>query len=99
MIQDDVPYEKVLFVCTNERSPGKTTGCGNRESLALRETLKARIAELSLKGVVRVCKSGCMGKCGMGPNAWLFPDNLWFSDVQEDDLDELLAALVEDVKP
>ncbi len=66
-----VPYQKILFVCVNEREAPETC-CANRQSLAIAEALKARIKTLGLSRVIRVSKSGCLDVCAKGPNVMVF---------------------------
>ncbi len=84
-----VPYDKILFVCTNERETGAC--CGKRGSAAVRDTLKAAITARGLKGRVRVARSGCLDHCNEGPNVMVFPDQQWYAGVTLDDVPRILA--------
>lgn len=92
-----LPYAKILFVCTNERTSGERVCCAHRSGGAIRAKLKEAVKARKLRGRVRVSQSGCQDRCEDGPNVMLFPDNLWYSHVAEDDvetiLDEVVAAL------
>ena len=57
----------------------------------LKEMVKARGAG----GQVRVSKSGCQGRCADGPNIMVFPENTWYSHVQESDLEAIVNDLAE----
>ena len=42
---------------------------------------------------VRVSKSGCVGQCGRGPMACVYPDNVWYAALDGGDVDALMAHL------
>jgi NADH:ubiquinone oxidoreductase subunit E len=74
MTAEIIPYETVIFVCTNRRANGERIACGNtgRVGEKIRDDLKLKVESLGLKGRVRVCASGCMDLCEKGPNAMVF---------------------------
>ena len=93
MERQRVPYQKILFVCVNERQPHETC-CARRDSLDLAESLKARIKLLGLSRAVRVSKSGCQDLCAKGPNVMVFPDQLWYHDVSLHDVEAIINDVV-----
>ena len=95
MRQQRIPYQKTLFVCTNTRD-GKVA-CANpgRGGDVLCQKLKELVKEAGLKSKVRVARSGCLDRCGEGPNAFLYPDGIWYSGLTEQDLPELMKKLEE----
>ncbi len=88
-----IPFEKVMFVCTNLRPDGERVCCMNGGGGELRDKLKAMVKARQLRSKVRVSQSGCMDKCEDGPNIMVFPDNVWFSHVTEADLEPILEAV------
>ena len=75
MDEHRVPYEKMIFVCTNVREGEEACGnadrgesCGPKLVELLREEVKSR----GLKKKIRVAKSGCMDVCALGPAAMVF---------------------------
>lgn len=88
-----LPFEKIIFVCTNQRADGERACCMNGGGGDLRDTLKAMVKARQLRSKVRVSQSGCMDKCEDGPNIMIFPDNVWFSHVTEADLEPILDAV------
>ena len=40
---------------------------------------------------VRINKAGCFSQCGHGPMLVVYPDDVWYSGVQESDLQEILT--------
>ena len=94
MQTNDLPHEKIVFVCTNRREPGERICCAEGGGCELRDTLKEMVKARGLKGTVRVSASGCMDKCEEGPNIMIFPDNIWLSGVRASDLQPILDAVV-----
>lgn len=82
------PYERVIFVCCNEREPGEAA-CANRGSSELQKRLKEYMQAKGLKGRVRVARSLCLGLCEVGPNVCVMPENAWYRGVSEKDLPEI----------
>lgn len=89
MEQERVPYQKILFVCVNEREPGEIC-CSHRESKAIAEALKARVKALGLSRAIRVSKSGCQDLCAKGPNVMVFPDYVWYHGVTPQDVERIV---------
>lgn len=83
------PYEKIVFVCCNQREPGRDS-CGPRGAEALLERRKRAIRENGLYSRVRVSRALCRGLCSIGPNLTIQPDNIGFHGVTEQDLAEVL---------
>ena len=90
-----LPYEKIIFVCTNQREPGERACCAGGGGCELRDKLKTMIKDRKLRSKVRVSQSGCMDKCEDGPNVMIFPDNVWLSHMQETDLDGIVDAVAQ----
>jgi (2Fe-2S) ferredoxin len=93
MNQNKVPYEIILFCCTNRRENSEKPSCGVRGGEVLREALKTQMAERGLRGRVRVSQSGCLGQCAHGPNIMVFPEGTWYSGVTEEDVPHILDAV------
>lgn len=84
-------YRYHLFVCINQRDPGRQS-CGQGGSSQLREQLKARVRELGLSGPggVRINTAGCMGRCGQGPVVVVYPEGLWYRIQTREDIEEIV---------
>ena len=96
MQQARVPYQKILFVCINQREPGEAC-CADRGGEPIAEALKARVKALKLSGKVRVSKSRCHDVCAQGPSVMLFPDYTWYSGVTLDDVERIVQDAVHDI--
>ena len=87
------PYERIIFVCCNEREPGEDA-CANRGAAALQKELKAMVKDRGLKGRLRVSRAMCFGLCAEGPIICVMPDNVWYNHVGPADLPAIVAKHV-----
>lgn len=94
MEQQPLPYKKIVFVCVNQREPGERVCCANGGGVSLHAKLKEMVKERGLRGRIRVSKSGCLDRCEDGPNIMVFPDNVWYSQVTEADIETIFEGLV-----
>jgi (2Fe-2S) ferredoxin len=39
---------------------------------------------------VRVNKAGCLGRCDEGPVLVVYPDNVWYTYVDKEDIDDII---------
>lgn len=88
-------YSKHIFVCTNERPPdnpkGDCTRCGGNE---IRLKFVQLINQHGLKGKVRANKSGCLDACEMGAAVVIYPDNIWYTKLKMDDVEEIFNTSI-----
>ena len=72
-------YTKHVFVCTNQKPSGKVC-CANSGGELLFDYLKSQLVERGLhgEGQIRVSKSGCLGRCGLGPCIVIYPEGVWY---------------------
>jgi (2Fe-2S) ferredoxin len=79
------------FFCTNQRDPGETC-CNARGASELRGYAKDRIKALGLsgKGRVRINAAGCLDRCEEGPCLVVYPEEVWYTYVDEHDIDEII---------
>ena len=89
----DAPYARQFFVCTYG------SWCKLDGADAIRQALKDRVHEAGLQGDVRVTKSGCFGQCGNGPMAVMWPDNVWYCKLTEEDVPELFEEQLKSQRP
>ncbi len=96
MKEDVLPYEHVVFVCTNARNEGERISCAGagRCGQEILERMKKYVKTNRLEKTVRVAKSGCQEKCEVGPNAMVMPENLFFSGLNVDDADRLISRFL-----
>ncbi len=90
-------YQHHLFFCTNQRDEdAERPWCAQCGSVELRAWAKARIKELNLAGPggVRVNNAGCLDRCELGPALVVYPDGVWYTYIDEDDLEEIIQSHV-----
>ncbi len=84
-------YHRHVFFCCNQRdAPEKC--CANAGAAAMREYAKGRIKALGLngRGQVRINKAGCLDRCEEGPIVVVYPEAVWYTYVDRDDIDEII---------
>lgn len=85
------PFEKHLFICTNQRPAGHPRGCCNPDaSDALQKAFKKALADRGLSRRHRANRSGCLDQCEHGPTVVVYPDAIWYGGVSEADVDEIV---------
>jgi (2Fe-2S) ferredoxin len=84
-------FQKHLFFCCNQRAPGETC-CSNHDAPKMREYAKERIKKLRLDGPgkVRVNIAGCLDRCDQGPVLVVYPEGIWYTYVDREDIDEII---------
>jgi (2Fe-2S) ferredoxin len=84
-------YARHIFFCLNERPSGEDS-CAQHRAQAGFERCKAQVkaAGLSGPGQVRVNKAGCLDRCAGGPVAVVYPEAVWYTYVDEADIDEIV---------
>ena len=87
----ELPYRKVVLVCTNSRADG-TNCCAMRGAETLYERLKGNVKAQFTD--VRVVRTSCLNNCDTGTTIVIMPDNEWLCEVTEDDIPAILEKLV-----
>ncbi len=84
-------YTKHLFVCTNQKPEGKQC-CANTGGDVFFDYLKKKLHALEMHGPgkYRVSKSGCLGRCTLGPLLVIYPEGVWYGYSSVSDLDEIV---------
>ena len=84
-------YSKHVFFCCNQRDGGRT--CFNDKSGSqMRDYAKGRIKALGLsgEGKIRINQAGCLDRCEEGPCVVVYPDAVWYTYVDQSDIDEII---------
>ena len=86
-------YERHIFFCINQRSNGEAC-CADHGAQNAFERCKAQVkaAGLAGPGKVRVNKAGCLDRCSGGPIAVVYPEGVWYSYVDQQDIDEIVDS-------
>ena len=93
-------FQYHVFFCTNQRADGESC-CANFNASAMRDYTKQRCKALGLNGAgkVRINNAGCLDRCAAGPVLVVYPDALWYSYVDETDLNEIIESHLQNGKP
>ena len=85
-------YRYHVFFCCNKREGGERPCCEDAGASAMRGYCKARVKALGLDGPggVRINKAGCMDRCEEGPTVVVYPEGVWYTYVDEEDIDEIV---------
>ena len=86
-------YKHHIFFCLNERPNGEACCAHHNPKVAL-DHCKARVKALGMAGPggVRVNKAGCMDRCAGGPVVVVYPEAVWYTYVDRDDIDEIVES-------
>lgn len=88
-------YQRHIFFCTNDRGPDADRPCCSQSgSVEMRAYAKKRMKEMGLTGPgkVRVNASGCLDRCEEGPTCVVYPEAVWYTYVDEFDVDEIIDS-------
>ena len=87
-------YQKHVFFCTNQRAEGETC-CNNLGAQRLRDYAKDKVKALSISNSqnrIRINSAGCMDRCDYGPVMVVYPEGVWYTYVDESDIDEIIES-------
>ena len=84
-------YRHHVFFCINQRDDGCAC-CADKDSQAMRDYAKQRIKALKLSapGLCRINNAGCMDRCKQGPVIAIYPEGIWYTYVDKEDIDEII---------
>jgi (2Fe-2S) ferredoxin len=85
-------YERHVFFCCNQRPPGEQC-CNNHGAQEMRDYAKKKVKALGLsgEGKVRVNTAGCLDRCELGPVLVIYPEAVWYTYVDREDVDEIVS--------
>ena len=86
-------YKHHVFFCLNLRENGEAC-CMDKGAQAAFDHMKARVKKLGLNGAgkVRINRSGCLDRCELGPVMVVYPQAVWYTFVDNDDIDEIIVS-------
>ena len=86
-------FQRHIFFCLSERQNNEAC-CAQHNAQAAFDRCKSRVKELGLAGPgqVRVNKAGCLDRCSGGPVAVVYPEGVWYSYVDQHDIDEIVES-------
>ena len=83
----------MFFFCINERNDGRTC-CADRNAQALQDYAKKRLKTLNMNGPgkIRINKAGCLDRCEEGPVLVVYPEGIWYTYIDQEDIDEIVDS-------
>jgi (2Fe-2S) ferredoxin len=86
-------YQRHIFFCLNERKNGEAA-CAQHAAQAAFDHCKKLVKEAGLTGpgAVRVNKAGCLDRCAGGPVAVVYPEAVWYTYVDQQDIEEIVQV-------
>lgn len=93
-------FNKHIFICENERPEDHPRGCcSNKGSKELRQVFKKRLKELGLNADIRANAAGCLDACEYGTTVLIYPEQIWYGRVTENDVEEIIQSHLLKEKP
>ena len=80
-----IPEKREILVCGD-------TGCTSSGSIKVLEALQDEIKKANLEDSVKVQLTGCFGFCAIGPIIKVYPDNIFYVHLTEDDAKEIVES-------
>jgi (2Fe-2S) ferredoxin len=86
-------YKHHVFFCLNKRDNGEAS-CMDHAAQQGFDRCKSQVKAAGLHGPggVRVNKAGCLDRCAGGPVAVVYPEAVWYTYVDQHDIDEIVQA-------
>ncbi|MES2770580.1 MAG: (2Fe-2S) ferredoxin domain-containing protein [Pseudomonadota bacterium] len=84
-------FKHHVFFCCNQRAAGEAC-CNDQGASSLQAYAKERVKQLKLNGAgqVRINKAGCLDRCNEGPILVVYPEGVWYTYVDQEDIDEII---------
>lgn len=95
-------YSHHVFFCTNRREPDPSGQarpcCATADADAMRDYAKQRVKALGLAapGKVRINNAGCLDRCEQGPCVVVYPEAVWYTYVDRNDIEEIVTTHLRD---
>jgi len=86
-------YKHHVFFCTNKRNDGRQS-CEDCNATDLRMYAKDQVKTkgLAVNGGVRINSAGCLNRCTEGPVMVVYPEGVWYTYVDQDDIDDIVES-------
>jgi (2Fe-2S) ferredoxin len=85
-------YDIHIFICTNQRTNSEKRSCGETHGLELVAEFKKQLKSLNVGLKTRANRSGCLGICDFGPTIAVYPEGIFYVNVQKEDVSEIINS-------
>lgn len=92
-------FHKHIFICTNQRTGGERKSCGEQHGMELVTAFKKSLKERQLPIRVRAQRAGCLDICDFGPTIAVYPEGVFYVNVQLSDVEEIIQSHILGDKP
>jgi len=92
------PFRHHVFIC-DQKKPEGVPGCCARGSQKVIDMLRRELGARGLMNDVQVTTCGSLGLCESGPNMIVYPEGIWYSCVQPEDVREIVESHFQNGKP
>lgn len=73
--------------------------CEGQDSGEVMDAFKEQLVEHGIHKEVKLTKTGCLGMCGNGPFVLVYPDGVWYYNVDVEDVPRITKEHFVDGKP
>ena len=86
-------FKHHVFFCTNQRANGEAC-CTDHGANDMRAYAKDQVKALgeAIPGRVRINSAGCLDRCDQGPVMVIYPEAVWYTYIDKDDVDEIIES-------
>ena len=89
-----------VFICTSCRLNGSVSGtCAKKDSPNLLMTLMQEVEDRDLTADVMITNTGCFGICQNGPVMVVYPEAVWYGNLDEEAILTICEEHFEQGKP
>ena len=86
-------YERHIFICTNQRAADAVRPCcGAEVGMSITRAFKKELKERGLNVRVRAQSTACFDICEHGPNVVVYPEGIFYGNVQVEDVREIVES-------
>jgi (2Fe-2S) ferredoxin len=93
-------FDKHIFICTNQRAEGAPRrSCGEHNGMTIVDEFRRLLKERKLPMRIRAQKSGCLDICDFGQTVAVYPEGVFYVNVQLADVPEIIEEHIVNNRP
>ena len=82
-IEESEKYDRTLLFCSG-------SGCVSSNCLEVRDALVSELEQAGLTDKVKLCLTGCIGICEVGPRLTVMPDGVFYCRLKPEDMKKIV---------